>query len=187
MYSHNSVISCFTALVFLVSQSAAFAPLVGRVAVTQARTTSQTTTSSMAPVEFISYRSVASSLAMLDDEEEGPGLAMQIGIVLIGLLFVVTSALPYLDGGGRDLSIADSVVTQDASSSTKVERVVENKGDSLSRANIQEKLSGIPVFYLSDNQGSMGTTNIYISYTDAKVAADETRTVVKATSLDQVM
>jgi hypothetical protein len=169
------------AILLLVSQSEAFAPIVGPVAVKQQNCERFPISQTMAP-EFINYRSFASSLAMASDDE-GPGLLTQIGLVLIMLLFVGTSLLPLIDGGGKDLSIADSVVTQDASGKRQN---IENKQDSLSRTSIQEKLSGIPVFYLSDSQGSMGN-NIYLSYADAKVAAGETGTAVKATSLDQVM
>lgn len=175
------IIFSLLALMLLVSQSTAFAPIVRRVAVK--RQNFQRLTRHANSPAFITYRSSGSSLAMALDDDEGPGLLTQVGIVLIMLLFLVTGLLPYLDGGGKDLSIADSVVTQDASAKIQT---VENKQDALSRANIQEKLSGIPVFYLSDSQGSMGTT-IYLSYADAKVAGDGAGMAVKATSLDQVM
>jgi hypothetical protein len=118
--------------------------------------------------------------------DEGPGLATQIGILVIMGLFVATGLFPLLDGGGRDLSIADSVVTQQDAPGKL--RNFESKQDRLSRATIQEKLSGIPVFYLVDRLGNMGT-NIYVSYDDAAVEAREapSGTSVKATSLDQVM
>jgi len=120
-------------------------------------------------------------------EDDGPGLLTQIGIGIIMILFVGTGLLPLLDGGGgRDLSIADSVVTQQDAPG-KLQNF-ESKQDRLSRATIQEKLSGVPVFYLVDGSGSM-STNIYVSYSDAKTATDETAgtSAVKATSLDQVM
>ena len=129
-----------------------------------------------------------SSLFMVGDDD-GPGPLVQVGILLIMILFVGTGLLPLMDGGGgKDLSIADSVVTQQDANSARVARNIENNQDRLSRATIQEKLSGIPVFYLVDSSsGSMGT-NIYLAFNDAKIMADETPgTTIKATSLDQVM
>lgn len=116
-------------------------------------------------------------------DDEGPGLLASIGIGLFIILFAVTGLMPTFEGGGdRDLSIADSVVTkQDLPG--KLQNF-ESKQDSLSRATIQEKLSAIPIFYLSE--GDSMKTDIYLSYNDAIEAAGEGVTV-KATSLDQVM
>jgi len=117
-------------------------------------------------------------------EDEGPGLLASIGIVIIMILFVGTGLFPLVDGGGKDLSIADSVVTrQDAPG--KLENF-ESKQDRLSRAAIQEKLSALPVFYLSE--GGTMKTDLYLSYSDAIEAVSGAKGVaVKATSLDQVM
>jgi hypothetical protein len=72
-------------------------------------------------------------------DDEGPGPLVSLGILLIMILFVGSGLLPLLDGGGRDLSIADSVVTrQDA---PKKLQNFESTQDRLSRASIQEKLS----------------------------------------------
>lgn len=118
-------------------------------------------------------------------DDEGPGLLTRIGILAIMVLFLVTGLLPLLQGNERDLSIADSVVTQqDVPGKLKS---FESKQDRLSRATIQEKLSGIPVFYLVDESGTM-STSIYVSYADAKAASDGSPgSSLKATSLDQVM
>jgi hypothetical protein len=131
----------------------------------------------------ISLRTVDTSLHMAADNE-GPGPLTTIGILVIMILFVGSGLLPLLDGGGKDLSIADSVVTrQDAPQ--KMQNF-ESTQDRLSRATIQEKLSAIPVFYLSEG-GSM-QTDIYLSYPEAQDAASGKAAVsVKATSLDQVM
>lgn len=135
------------------------------------------------PYAPISLRPVDSSLRMASDNE-GPGALTSIGILTIMLLFVGTGLLPLLDGGGKDLSIADSVVTrQDAPQ--KLQNF-ESSQDRLSRATIQEKLSAIPVFYLSEG-GNM-QTDVYLSYAEAADAASSKGSVsVKATSLDQVM
>ena len=126
---------------------------------------------------------------MVRGDDEGPGLGTQIGIVVIMLLFVATGLFPLLDGGGRDLSIADSVVTQQDAPG-KLQNFA-SKQDRLSRATIQEKLSGIPVFYLVDTStGALLGTDFFVSYTDAKVALDDgsgTTASIKATSLDQIM
>jgi hypothetical protein len=116
------------------------------------------------------------------DDDEGPGTLTAVGILLIMALFVGSAILPLLEGGGKDLSIADSVVTrQDIPGKLQT---FESKQDSLSRATIQGKLSAVPVFYLSD--GTSMKSDIYLSYADAQEAANGGATV-KATSLDQVM
>ena len=129
-------------------------------------------------------RATNTRLNMMDDEGEGPGLLTSIGIVLIMILFVVTGLAPEFAGGDRDLSIADSVVTrQDAPQ--KLQNF-ESSQDRLSRATIQEKLSAVPVFYLSEG-GNM-QTDIFLSYQEAAEAASGKDGVsVKVTSLDQVM
>lgn len=132
----------------------------------------------------VTYGSTSSNLSMARDDE-GPGLLASIGILLIMIIFVGTGLLPLMDGGGdRDLSIADSVVTrQDVP--TKLQNF-ESKQDRLSRATIQEKLSSLPVFYISEG-GSM-KTDLYLSYADAVDAASGINGAsVKVTSLDQVM
>ena len=120
-------------------------------------------------------------------DDEGPGLLTSIGIGFIILLFVATGFAPLMQGGGggggdRDLSISDSVVTRQDKPG-KLENF-ESKQDRLSRAMIQEKLSSIPVFYLSE--GGTMKSDIYLSYVDAKEVAGAGVTI-KATSLDQVM
>lgn len=104
-----------------------------------------------------------------------------LGVGLI-VLYVGTNFLPMMaGGGGRDLSIADSVVTrQDAPGKLQNN---EFKGDRLSRSSIQEKLNTVPVFYLVNSDGEMDA-DIYMSYADAKDAAGSK--TVKATTLDQV-
>ncbi|CAJ1966889.1 unnamed protein product [Cylindrotheca closterium] len=121
---------------------------------------------------------------MMDDEGNGPGTLTSIGILLIMILFVGTGLAPMMGGGDRDLSIADSVVTrQDSPQKLKN---YESTQDRLSRATIQEKLSAVPVFYLSEG-GNM-QTDIFLSYQEANdVAAGKNGVSVKVTSLDQVM
>ena len=123
-----------------------------------------------------------------DGEGNGPGPLASFGILLVMLLFVGSGLLPILDGGGQDLSIADSVVTttstsrQQERSSTNADA---NNNDRLSRSTIQGKLSSIPVFYVANSDGKM-ETDIYFSYAEASAAASGSSSV-KVTSLDQVM
>lgn len=182
MYFHTRVTATITSFLFLIfvpTPLNAFSPLVHRTDLRPRQTLHKNAPS------FVSHRSSSMSSLWMVDNDDGPGPLVQVGILLIMVLFVGTGLLPLMDGGGRDLSIADSVVTQQDVPG-KLQNFESNQ-DRLSRATIQEKLSGIPVFYLVDSNGSMGTS-IYLAYDDAKAAADEsTGTVVKATSLDQVM
>lgn len=123
----------------------------------------------------------------MSNEEGGSGGLQGVLVSLFGalviILFVGSSFLPMLGGAQRDLSISDSVVTkQDAPG--KLENY-EFKGDRLSRSTIQEKLNAVPVFILVDKESVMNS-NIYMSYEDAKEAADASSLTVKATTLDQV-
>lgn len=120
----------------------------------------------------------------MDDEGDGPGTLTSIGILLIMILFVGTGLAPMMGVGDRDLSIADSVVTrQDTPQKLKN---YESSQDRLSRATIQEKLSAVPVFYLSE-RGNM-LTDVFLSFQDATdVAGGKDGVSVKVTSLDQVM
>jgi len=127
---------------------------------------------------------VSSTSLWMVREEGGPGVVTQIGIVIIMILFVATGIFPMLDGGGRDFTIADSVVTQQDAPG-KLQNFA-SKQDRLSRATIQEKLSGIPVFYAVDGNGNLKGTDFYVSYEDV-VTTEGSETTIKATSLDQIM
>jgi hypothetical protein len=128
------------------------------------------------------------TLSMAIGDDDGPSLGTRIVAGLLLALFVVGSILPTLmtpmSGGGggmsRDLSIADSVVT-----TTGKKPTIESPADRLSRATIQEKLSSIPIFYIT-NGDALVTTDFYISYEDAKKAMAN-GDKVKTTTLDQVM
>ena len=183
-YSTKSILLCILIFIsscsgFTVLQRATFSrPLTRRhILVSKSSTT---------PCEGkrVSVYGYSSSRLSMAREDEGPGLLASIGIVIIMILFVGTGLFPLVDGGGKDLSIADSVVTrQDAPG--KLENF-ESKQDRLSRAAIQEKLSALPVFYLSE--GGTMKTDLYLSYSDAIEAVSGAKGVaVKATSLDQVM
>lgn len=128
---------------------------------------------------------------MATDDEDGD-LGRTIGAGFLLALFLAGSLLPLFDAtggmGDRDLNISDSVVTrQDARG--RMGTAVESKSDQLSRASIQEKLNAIPVFYLATGSSgsAMASTDIYLSYEDAKLAASVSSSSIKATSLDQVM
>jgi hypothetical protein len=134
---------------------------------------------------FSNRKGVANTrLNMMDDEGNGPGTLKSIGILLIMVLFLGTGLAPMMGGGDRDLSIADSVVTrQDVPGKLKN---YESSQDRLSRATIQEKLSAVPVFYLSEG-GNM-KTDVFLSYQEASdAAAGKDGVSMRVTSLDQVM
>jgi hypothetical protein len=125
----------------------------------------------------------SSELLMAYGDDNGPSLGAQITAGFLLVLFVAGSTLPLLDGtgGGRDLSVSRSVVTQQDTPPNSI----SNKNDRLSRSSIQERLSSLPVFYLTTKDGI--DENIYMSYKDALDAANGSDNLVKATSLDQVM
>lgn len=124
------------------------------------------------------------------EPDERPGLSG--ASILAGVLlavFVAGSLLPL--AGTIDLKpapIADSVVTRQ---DVPGRQNLENKQFALSRSAIQEKLNSVPVFYVattgSDGSAEM-STDIYLSYQDAKEASDGvSSSTVKGTTLDQVM
>jgi hypothetical protein len=86
----------------------------------------------------------SSRLFQSQNNDQGPGDIMkQIGIGFIILIFVASGVLPMMQGGGdRDLSIADSVVSQQDVPGKLAG--FENKSDRLSRGTIQEKISVSP-------------------------------------------
>eukprot|EP00536_Pseudo-nitzschia_multiseries_P001581 jgi/Psemu1/294465/fgenesh1_pm.20_\ len=127
---------------------------------------------------------------MVREPDERPGLSG--ASILAGVLlavFVAGSLLPL--AGTIDLKpapIADSVVTRQ---DVPGRQNLENKQFALSRSAIQEKLNSVPVFYVattgSDGSAEM-STDIYLSYQDAKEASDGvSSSTVKGTTLDQVM
>jgi hypothetical protein len=119
------------------------------------------------------------------NNNDSPGLGAQITAGFLLVLFVAGSILPTLDsvngGGGAPLA-TNSIVSQQ-------QQQTNHQQYSLSRVAIQEKLGSIPVFILVENGGTgRMSTDIYASYNDAKEAAGSgSGSVVKATSLDQVM
>lgn len=127
---------------------------------------------------------------MAREPDDSPGLSFSS--ILAGILlaiFVAGSLIPL--AGTLDLKparIADSVVTRQEAPGRKS---VETKQYALSRSKIQEKLNTVPVFYVAttgaDGSATM-STDIYMSYSDAKEASAKTpSSSVKGTTLDQVM
>ena len=111
--------------------------------------------------------------------DSSKGIVTAAGFVVIAALFVGGSILPLMDmGGGGVAPLANSVATRD-----QVQQVVTNEKYRLSRAAIQEKLNPVPVFYVVEGNGEIGT-NLYLSYDDA--VNDAGSKLVKATTLDQV-
>lgn len=136
--------------------------------------------------EYVDVRHQARSstaLSMSSEDDGGGGLGgilPLIGAIFIGGLFLGSSFLPMMGGGGGGVApLANSVATSDG----KQQTVVANDKFRLSRAAIQEKLSVVPVFYVVGSNGDM-ETNLFLSYDEAKGAAGSK--VVKATTLDQV-
>lgn len=111
--------------------------------------------------------------------DSSKGIVTAAGFVVIAALFVGGSILPLMDmGGGGVAPLANSVATRD-----QVQQVVTNEKYRLSRAAIQEKLNSVPVFYVVEGNGEIGT-NLYLSYDDAVNVAGSK--IIKATTLDQV-
>jgi hypothetical protein len=145
----------------------------------------------MIPVSSSSASSLVSTKMTKGDDEGSGGMSgTSITAGILFLIFAIGAVLPLVGtldmvkGGG--MSIADSVVTrQDAPG--KLQNV-EKKEFSLSRSAIQEKLNAIPVFYIATSDNNM-STDIFLSYEDANKAAagSSTGTIVKGTTLDQVM
>jgi len=132
-------------------------------------------------------------LHMADDNNEGPGLGISLFISAVLLYFVASAFAPFLlvaeKPAATDISLGDSVVTrQDGDNKMKN---YQSKFDALSPAKIQEKLSNLPVFYLSSNDGAggLGDNNFYLSFNEAESAAAKVSSgkSVKVTTLDQVM
>ena len=115
-------------------------------------------------------------------EGEGSGILASIAGLFIVVLFVSTSFFPFLGGKETPMGLADSVVTRQDTPGKFAN--FESDKYRLSRGSIQEKLNSIPVFYLTNDDGSM-KTDLFMTYDDAQAAAAE-RGAVKATTLDQV-
>ena len=117
---------------------------------------------------------------------QGPGIITGIFAVAVLLFFAVSAFVPLLEvtttAPTANSNLGNSVVTRQDGPTVKN---YESKFDALSKAKIQEKLSNVPVFYLS-NDGKM-IENIYFSFNEAEVAAKDISANVKVTTLDQVM
>ena len=129
-------------------------------------------------------------LYMSDDDNEGPGLVTKIFISGVLLFFVASAFAPLTLFADKqtptDLSLGDSVVTRQDGNKLKT---YQSSFDALSPAVIQEKLSNLPVFFLSTNGGSIIEDNFYLSYDEAENAAAKSSSAVavKVTTLDQIM
>ncbi|KAL7543502.1 hypothetical protein ACHAXR_013177 [Thalassiosira sp. AJA248-18] len=125
----------------------------------------------------------------MSDNDEGPGLVTKVFISGVLLFFVASAFAPLMDfaanpPSANDLNLADSVVTrQDGDKLSNY----QSKFDALSPKKVQEKLSNLPVFYLSSD-GKMGD-KIYLSFNQAEDAASKSSqgSSVKVATLDQVM
>lgn len=86
----------------------------------------------------------SSQLFLSQNNDQGPDDIMKkIGVGFITLIFIASGLAPMMQGGGdRDLSIADSVVSQQDVPGKLAG--FENKSDRLSRGTIQEKISVSP-------------------------------------------
>jgi len=139
-----------------------------------------------------SSSSSATELCMAGNPNSEFGFAeIRNGIIGLLIALVVFSGdfLPLITGqmGQKTAPLAESVAVRNAEGkSLSITTVTPTMSEKyrLSRASIQEKLSAIPVFYITNQNGEMDT-NIYVSYDDAKEAAGSSN-LVKATTLDQV-
>jgi hypothetical protein len=121
------------------------------------------------------------SALLMSREGEGSGILAALGGGFIIALFVVTSFFPFIGGKETPMGLADLVVTkQDAPGKLAN---FESEKYRLSRSAIQEKLNAVPIFYLTNDDGSM-KTDLFTSYDDAREAAGSG--AVKATTMDQV-
>lgn len=132
------------------------------------------------------FRKAHTTLHM-SSSNQGPGPLTAVIIVGIIAVFIVTGVGPLFDTpGANDLNLGDSVASRQDSG-----KVVNYQSDfdKLSRSKIQEKLNRVPVFYLveGNNEASIASGNIFLSYADATEAAASASLKVKATTLDQVM
>jgi hypothetical protein len=118
--------------------------------------------------------------------------AFAIGVLLF---FAASAFAPLIDyasasPSANDINLGDSVVTRQDGNKL---RGYQSQFDALSPAKVREKLSNLPVFYLStkDDDGTsvMGERNAYLSFRDAENAVRRASpgTSVKATTLDKVM
>lgn len=131
-------------------------------------------------------------LYMSDNPDDNTGIVTKIFISFVLLFFAASLFAPLIDfastsaPSATDLRLGDSVVTrQDDGNKLKN---YQSKFDALSPAKIQEKLTNLPVFYLSANDGtSMLGDKIYLSFNEAETAAKSSDGSVKVTTLDQVM
>ena len=125
----------------------------------------------------------------------GPGLVTAAFAIGVLLFFAASAFAPLIDyastsPSANDINLGDSVVTRQDGNKL---RGYQSQFDALSPAKVREKLSNLPVFYLStnDNDGTsaMGERNAYLSFRDAENAVRRASpgTSVKATTLDKVM
>eukprot|EP00814_Leptocylindrus_danicus_P002078 CAMPEP_0116008444 /NCGR_PEP_ID=MMETSP0321-20121206/2865_1 /TAXON_ID=163516 /ORGANISM="Leptocylindrus danicus var. danicus, Strain B650" /LENGTH=290 /DNA_ID=CAMNT_0003477265 /DNA_START=59 /DNA_END=931 /DNA_ORIENTATION=- len=138
---------------------------------------------------------------MSSTDDDGPGTAVVIAGVVGVIILLASSFVPMMMDmqapvQSNSMGLGDAVATKSTSTvngekATTSMRFQEGSFESLSRANIQEKLNRVPVFYLA-NTAKDGTSsptmdqNIYISYEDATKVASSSGATVKVTTLDQV-
>jgi len=123
-----------------------------------------------------------------NNDNEGPAPITAIFISLVLLFFVVSAFAPLLDfasiqPSNQDLNLGDAVVTRQ--DDTNKLKNYQSKFDALSSTRIQQKLANLPVFYITQDGGMQ--ENIYFSYSEATNAASSGESVVKVTTLDQIM
>ena len=133
------------------------------------------------------------------DNDNGNGgsnsLLVSLGGILVALVFLSTSVLPALVAvNDNSASLSQPIVPrQDSSASSSLAVTSANNPYRLSRSAIQEKFSGVPVFYLVDKTKGDIQTDIFLSYNDAVAASTQgddgsgSSTTVKVTTLEQVL
>ena len=128
-----------------------------------------------------------------NNDDDGPPTSVVLAGIAGIVIFLAGSIIP----GVIELSSAPSVqgsglgnaIAPIGSSTSVVSDDNEARFEKLSRAQIQEKLNRIPVFYVSNEEDlSILDQTIYLSYEDAVAkAGSSSNQKVKVTTLDQVM
>lgn len=132
---------------------------------------------------------------MSSTDDNGPGTPTVIAGIVGVIILLASSFVPMMMDmqapvQSNNMGLGDAVASKSTSTvngdkATTSMKFQDGSFESLSRANIQEKMNRVPVFYLANKDGTMDR-NIYVSFEEATKAASASGTTVKVTTLDQV-